>query len=136
VGDILVGSGQAVTFVRDTALSDVLSLEKIGRIGVKTSCEADLSFIPEREFQDISGTVASLRVDSVISLALRISREKSAKLIKSGLVEVNHSLCDSQKKTLVEGDKLSVRGYGKFIFKSVDGSTKKDRIHITVCKYI
>lgn len=137
VGDILVGTGKTSVFLRDSVVHDVIdNISKIGRTGVKSSVGFDETLVVEREFSEISGTVASLRLDSVISLALKISREKASALIRSGLAEVNHTMADSPKKLICEGDKFSVRGFGKFLFKSVNGATKKDRLHITVCKYI
>lgn len=137
VGDILVGEGRTAVFLKDTVAQEVLlSLHKIGRIGVKTEMGFDGKAVLKTEFKEITGTVASLRADSVISLALRLSREKASTLIKGGAAEINHLRVDSPKKVMETGDKFSVRGYGKFILRSIDGTSKKDRIHITVCKYI
>lgn len=137
VGDILVGEGSTAVFLKDTVAQDVLSsLHKIGRVGVKTETGFDINSAPKTEFREISGTVASLRADSVISLALRISREKASTLIIGGSAEINHLKTESPKKIMETGDKFSVRGYGKFLLRSIDGTSKKDRLHITVCKYI
>lgn len=43
---------------------------------------------------------------------------------------------NSPKILLEEGCTFSVRGYGKFKLLSVDGTTKKDRIHITLNKFV
>ena len=136
VGDILVGEGKTAVFVKDTVLNDVFGISKIGRVGVKTNEGFDVSLVKSPEFKEIIGTVASLRLDSVLSLALRISREKAAALIKSGAVEVSHVRTDRVGKQLEVGDNISARGYGKFLIKSVDGVSHKDRLHITICKYI
>ncbi|HCJ40339.1 MAG TPA: RNA-binding protein [Ruminococcus sp.] len=136
VGDILVGEGLTSVFVKDTAVRDVMSVSKIGRVGVKTV----EGFAPETlttpVFREITGTVASLRLDSVLSLALRISREKAAALIKGGTVEISHVRCIQTSKIVEVGEKISARGFGKFFVRSVDGMSHKDRLHITICKYI
>ncbi|MBR1863480.1 MAG: RNA-binding protein [Ruminococcus sp.] len=136
VGDILVGEGKSCIFVVDTVLADVLSVTRVGRTGVKSSEGFDPDLAVTESFKEITGTVASLRFDSILSLGLRISREKAAALIKSGSAEVGHMKADQPKRLLQEGDVFSVRGYGKFIFRSVNGKTGKDRIHITISKYI
>ncbi len=136
VGDILVGMGSASVFVKDTVLLDVLGVTKIGRVGVKADEGFDAQNIKEPEFREITGTVASLRLDSVVSLALRMSREKASALIKSGLAEVSHEKTDQPSRMVEVGNKISVRGHGKFLLKSVDGISHKDRMHITICKYI
>ena len=136
VGDILVNSGSASVFVKDTVVRDVLGITKIGRVGVKTEEGFDAQSVKEPEFREITGTVASLRLDSVLSLALRISREKASALIKGGTVEVSHEKTDQPSRTVEPGDKISAKGHGKFLLRSVDGVSHKDRIHITICKYI
>ena len=136
VGDILVGEGRTSVFVKDTALQDVRGVSKIGRVGVSIEDGFDTAAIKEPSFREITGTVASLRLDSVVSLALRLSREKAAVLIKGGSVEISHMHCEQISRTVEVGDKISVRGYGKFLIRSVDGISHKDRLHITICKYI
>lgn len=137
VGDILVGEGSAAVFLRNSVAEDVLfSLKKVGRTGVKTERGYDGSIAPEVKTVEICGTVASMRADCIFSLAAKLSREKAAQLIKNTGIEINHVLKNSPKATLDEGDVFSVRGYGKFVLGSVDGVTKKDRIHITLCKFV
>jgi len=136
VGDILVGDGRTSVFVKDTAARDVMSVSKIGRVGVKTEDGFDPATVIMPEFREITGTVASLRLDSVLSLALRISREKASALIKGGSVEISHVRTEQTSKQVEVGEKISARGYGKFLVKSVDGVSHKDRLHITICKYI
>ena len=123
VGDILVGEGTSV-------------LTKVGKAGVKLQEGYDGSIHIEQKIQEISGTVASMRADCILSLAARISREKSAQLIKNVGIEIDHMPKNSPKILLEEGCTFSVRGYGKFKLLSVDGTTKKDRIHITLNKFV
>lgn len=136
VGDILVGEGKAAVFVKDTVAGDVLSITKVGRVGVKASQGLDSTLVVRREFKEITGTVASLRFDCVVALAVRQSREKAAAAIKAGLAEIGHVKVLRPDKEVCVGDVFSVRGQGKFMLKSVDGKSAKDRSHITICKYI
>ena len=137
VGDILVSEGRSAAFLKNSIAEDVLqNIRKIGRTGVKVYEGYDESIVPKVNIQEISGTVASLRIDCILSLVLRISREKAAALIKNTGVDINYLTHDSPDFCIGDGDKFSVRGYGKFILISVNGTTKKDRLHITVGKYI
>lgn len=137
VGDILVGEGKSTAFLFDTVADDVLfGINKIGRVGVKTVEGFDSSIIPEEKFKEIEGTIASLRLDCVLSLALKISREKAANLIKKNGVVVNCQEQFSISYEMKENDKFSVKGFGKFLFSEINGVSKKDRIHITIKKYI
>ncbi len=136
LGDIIVSEGHSVVFVYDTVVGAVMPVEKVGRIGVKTAEGMNGIVIPEQRFSEIEGTVASLRLDSVLGLALRISREKAVGLIRSGSVSVNYTAAQGADRKLEEGDVFSVRGYGKFVLAEAGSVTKKDRIHIKVNKYI
>lgn len=136
VGDIIVSDGAAVVFVCDKVAPFVSGIEKIGRVGVKIREGFDLGEIPKQQYSEISGTVASMRFDCVLSLALRISREKAAELIRSGLAELDCVAVTAVDAAVSCGSVFSARGYGKFRIDTLGSVTKKDRIFITVKKYI
>lgn len=136
LGDIIIESGKAVAFVHDSVRDTLIfEISKIGSVGVKITEDKNPVIHVEKNFIEKIGTVSSLRLDSIVSMAVGVSREKSAMLIKGGNVSVMYSVEASASRQLSEGDIFSVRGYGKFIFHSVNGTTKKDRIPITVKKY-
>ncbi|MBR6967851.1 MAG: RNA-binding protein [Ruminococcus sp.] len=137
IGDIVVSEGLTQVFVTDVAARLICSsAARIGRTGVKIADDKPFELENAQEFQDISGTVASLRLDCVVGLAARLSREKAAVLIRTDRVEINHLPAASVSQELREGDILSVRGTGRFILSGINGSTKKGRIHINLRKYI
>ncbi|MBR6670388.1 MAG: RNA-binding protein [Ruminococcus sp.] len=136
IGDIIIAEGMAQVFADEIAAKHIMAeLCKIGRIGVSIYDDLPFELEPVQEYTEISGTVSSLRLDSVLSLSIRQSREKSAMLIKSSGVSLNFIQVYSVSKELKCGDVFSVRGYGKFILSDVTGISKKGRIHITVQKY-
>ena len=137
IGDIVTGEGTAQVFVTDT-VSGTISAEvsRIGKTGVKCTDEKPFCMEVQQNFQSICGTVASLRLDCIVSLATGKSRENSAKLIRSEKTAVNCFTETSVSHEVREGDVISVRGFGKFILKSIDGSTRKDRLRVTVLKHI
>ena len=137
IGDILVGEGLSVLFVTEPVAGVVLGeLLKVGSCGV--SCEQGLpDELPSaHQYRSVGGTVSSLRLDCVVALLTNLSREKASQLIRSGLVSKNAQTMDSISKEVAEGDKLSIRGYGKFLVGSVGTVTKKGRIHLECKKYI
>lgn len=137
VGDILVGEGRSSVCLTESAAHEVLTtISKIGRVGVKVSEGFDESIEVKENFTEISGSVASLRCDSVLSLAAKISREKSAELIRNVGIIINYIGCNSPGECMKQGDVFSVKGLGKFVLKSVNGETKKGRLHITVYRYV
>lgn len=137
VGDILCGSGKTVVFVVDTVAETVLQdLKKVGKIGVKVTEGADVLPQTKQDMITVEKTVASLRLDCIISAALGLSRERSATLIKNGLVTVEHLIRTAPDFEPPEGCTFSARGYGKFVFASANGVSKKNRIHITIKKFV
>ncbi len=137
LGDIVVGTGSTAAFVCDTVKPVLLSeITKIGSVGVKAFEDNNPDIQAVQAFTERNGTVSSLRLDSVLSLAAGISRGKAADVIKGGNVSVNYIVTESPAKEIGEGDVFSARGFGKFILSSINGKTQKDRFHITVKKYI
>lgn len=136
VGDIIVSEGKASVFVYKTVSPIVDEITKIGKIGVKASRGFEIKNIPVQQFEELCGTVASLRLDCLAGFALKTSREKASALIKIKGAEVNHMVVNAPDFPLSEGDDFSFRGFGKFRFESCGALTKKNRIHIILKKYI
>lgn len=136
IGDICVSDGITKIVVMDTVKPLILSeIRKIGSAGVRVSEDNSFDITVERDFTDISGTVASLRADAVLSTAVKTSREKITKLIKENGMEINGIKQYSPSANINAGDKFSMRGFGKFILAETGGISKKGRIRITIKKY-
>lgn len=138
VGDILISDGYAVVFVKSDVEKYILSqLTKIGSVGVDVSLWDGSASLPiDKKMLEVNITVASARLDSVVSAVYPLSRERSAAAIRQGLVFVNDISADSVSRTVKPGDKISVRGNGKFLVSDFFGTTKKGRLKLTVEKYI
>lgn len=138
VGDLLPFEGFAYVFCHEKIAAFVLSsLERVGRERVQ--CEAvpfEGLTLPERKFRLVEGTVASLRLDCVLSLALGESRAKVCEYIAGELVNINWETACSPSRTVCEGDVLSVRRFGRMELAEVGHETKKGRVHISVKRYI
>lgn len=133
IGDIIVNKGQAIVFVKsDIAPFIKQEVRKIGRVGVKIT-DYDLSdFTYEDDFDEMSFTISSLRLDVFVSALCKISRDKACKLIESELVTVNHQIQTSNSKTLCVSDVVTIRKYGKFVFAENNGFSKKGKIKVLV----
>ena len=135
-GDIIICDDVCYIILhRDIASFVASELVKVGRVGVKcTECALSDIILPEKSFTPISGTVASLRLDAVVSHFAGKGRSRAAELISAGFVFVNGILCEKNDMHLADGDTISVRGCGKATLE-VSGKSKKDRIFITLHKY-
>ncbi|MCY7801919.1 S4 domain-containing protein, partial [Bacillus haynesii] len=76
-------------------------------------------------------TVSSLRLDAICSSMSRQSRQKAQVLVKNGLVKVNWKVIEDPSYALAEGDMVSIRGFGRFRMKNIDGKTKKGKWRLT-----
>ncbi len=138
VGDIHVKSGICYLAVLKTIKSYLLdNLISAGRakLAISEVSESDVE-VSEPEFRIITDSLASLRLDSLVSAGFLLSREKAAALILSGKVILNYEPCLKPDKDVAEGDVVSSRGFGKFLFYNVKGATRKGRTAIEIKKYI
>lgn len=136
IGDIILKDEDAYAFVLKK-MSRYLTenLVTVRHTPVKASvCEESGDFL-KPDFEEISGTVSSIRLDSIVALCGRLSRTKASAYIEGEKVFINGQLVTSPSRTLKEGDILSVRGIGKFLFSQAGGQTKKGRTIVTLLKY-
>lgn len=137
VGDILTEPGRAVVFLREEVTGYLLGqVRKIGRVGVNAQQGAVQPLPQLHQFREIPGVVSSLRLDCVAAVCAQLSREKTAALIREGLVMLNYQTVTVPSQMVAGGDKLSIRGKGRFLLDSVGAATKKGRFHIVIQKYI
>lgn len=137
VGDILIGEGTAVAFVKAEMRELFLqNLSKIGKTGVSVS-EGFSHPLPQvKRLEAFTGIVASLRLDCVTACLLSCGREKAAETIRQGLVSVNHSEICSASHRLKPGDTVSIRKKGKFVLDNADKRTGKGRLKAEFRKYL
>lgn len=88
------------------------------------------------ELEEMSFTVASLRLDAVISDATRQGRNKVIDPIRAGQCRVNWKVETDPSVLLQEGDLISLKGYGRYKVLEIGGQSRKDRTHVVIGKYI
>lgn len=137
IGDLLVDASGAkilcLNRVKDFIRSELSQVRH-------TSVKVEEIIVPESiikpKIEIVHGTVSSLRLDAVISLAFHLSRSQSCSLIESGQVYINSRLNTSNGTVLKDGDRISVRHKGKFIFVDNQNKSKKNKCMIEIHKYI
>ncbi len=137
LGDILVEDQSALVFCHEK-MADFLiqELTMIRHTAVSVSYyEGDPGSI-QPEVEELTGTVASVRLDSLIALAFRTSRSQASPLIREGRVFVNGRLETSNGCHINDGELISVRGMGKFRFVRVLSTTKKGRELVQVQRFV
>ena len=137
-GDILVRENGADIFIVPD-IADFLLKEycQAGRTPVRTELvSAGEVIIPEMRFEIIRDTVSSVRLDSVVSTAFRLSRGNAAEAIRRGLVSVNHVECLKTDTKIEEGSALVLKGKGKAVLEEIGDESRKNRTWIRIKRYI
>lgn len=135
VGDIAVSEGNAVVFCLDAVAELVLGITKIGRTGVVAENGVTKPIVKSEPLK-IETTVSSMRLDCIVGACVNASRDKSASLIKSGLVSADFSVCLEVSSIVKENTVLSIRGYGRFRMSKIVGTTQKGRLRVVLEKFV
>lgn len=136
-GDIIVMDTEAVIFLCQEIADYVIgSLTRIRHTSVQCQRREiqDISYTPS--FTELKGTVPSVRLDTVMSVAFPMSRSKLTAYITAGKVFVNGKMITSNGYRLEDGNLISVRGLGRISYEGILSETKKGRYYISVRKYI
>ncbi len=137
IGDILIEEDKAFVFVDDDIADFInINLSRAGKTKVKTRIILPEEIRVNENSDEVKNiTVASLRIDAVLSGVFNLSRGKISELIKAKKVFLNQSLCESVSKQVLEGDTLTLRGFGRAELIQFIGKTKKDKFLISVRKF-
>lgn len=138
VGDICTGKGCCDFFVSAEIAPYILqNFSSAGRTRLHlTQVPLNQAAVQEPEVKELRDTLASLRLDSVISAGFRIGRSQAAQFISAGKAAIDGLPCEKPDKTVTEGAKISVRGLGKIKLQTVGGQTKKGRISVIIHRYM
>ena len=137
LGDILVDEGGAYIFCTQEMsgyITDNLLRVKHTSVRCRITSAAELKLSPRLEEKKVN--VASERIDVVIAAVYKLSRQKASQLVDAEQVYINGITVSSAGKQMKEGDRVSVRGFGKFIYDGIDGSSRKGRLYVRIQRYI
>ncbi len=136
VGDILMEGKSAYVFCTEKIAPYIMeSLEKIKHTNVKCILADASKELPVKEPERVCFTVASERADGMIAKVFRLSRNQSLELFKGKKVYVNGRLNENNSYILKNGDIVSVRGHGRFIYYGAGHETKKGKWSVSAGIY-
>ncbi len=136
LGDIFIAEGCGYLFCLDTIAPYIAdNLTQVKR--TTTVCRVvEEPPLPEAKIEQQRVNVASERLDAIISAVWKMSRGDSAKLIRAQRVFVNSRLCESTSSQLSDGDTVSARGFGKFIYRGMEKETRKGRLFVIIDRLV
>lgn len=136
VGDIRTDQMRGYVFAMKEVsqlICDELCRIKHTTVKCKEVPASECDIIPS--YTELEGTVSSERLDAVLALVYKLSRSKAQELVESESVFVDGKTAYSAGYDLKVGARVSVRGYGKFIYDGVQKSTRKGRLFVKIKKY-
>lgn len=137
IGDIFIKDNSAFVYcLNDISFYIADNLTGVRHTTVKCKLYENKAPDIAPEFKTVTGTIANIRLDSLISTAFGVSRSSMISYIESGKVFVNGKLITSNGYSVNEGDIVSVRGKGRFIYNGTSATTKKGRNIVSVSLYI
>jgi|GEM_PF-19894 len=96
--------------------------------------EAPVDIAPQ--FESLRLNVASERIDSLVARICNISRAKAQQMFSQHLISLDGRILENESALLKEGAVISIRGYGKYIFRGTEHETKKGRLMVLVDRYV
>ena len=139
VGDILVEkSGADIIVKKEIAEYIYQNLSYLTRFKSSEISVEDIDKLKNTEVSkvEISSIVKSLRLDNIVSVLARTSRNKALDILKQERVFLNHKLETKASKQVDIGDVITIRGKGRFEFREIAGNTRSGRYVIKIDKYV
>ena len=137
LGDIVRQGDGAILFAAESVAAFIcLNLERIGRSSARAETVTDFRLERSGRWEERVGTVSSMRLDCIAALLMNKSRGMAAEAIEAGLVRINGLECLSVSRQVDPEDRITIRGYGRFLLDGGEKRTKKDRILLTVRKQV
>ena len=136
-GDILTDDAGAYVMVMKELAGYVIRELASVKHTVVTCKEVPMgTFHAEPVLETVEGSVASERLDAVLAMVWHVSRGSARALVEQEKVIVDGRIVTGSGYDLKMGERVSVRGFGKFRYEGPVASTRKGRLMVRVSKYV
>ncbi|TLS35259.1 RNA-binding protein [Pseudalkalibacillus caeni] len=131
-GDIVLAKEEVQMVVAREIVDYVrLNLTSIGKATVSLDeIPFSKAIKAEKDWTEETGTVSSMRLDTVLAEIYNLSRSKASTYIQGEMAKVNWKIASQPSFEIEEQDILSLRGYGRSKIISIEGKTKKEKWRI------
>lgn len=137
-GDILITKFGAdiiaLSEISEVLANDLKKLTRFKKSEISVENIKDLTYV-ETEFENVNIIVSSIRLDNFVSELSKCSRGNASDIIKEGRVFINSINEIKDSKKINEGDLITIRGKGMFIFDGIEKETKSGRYLVNMRKY-
>lgn len=137
LGDIVIIDNVGYIFAKEDMAQYIAdSLTKVKRTDVKASVIDSLPegqlYRTERRQVQANGE----RLDAIIAKVFSLSRDDAQSLFKKRLVFADGREIESTSYIPKAGEKISVRGHGRFIYLGMQSHTRKGKMNIAIEIYV
>ena len=130
LGDIIVDGKHAFLFCAEKMAPYIIeNLDKVRHTSVKCRIAEKVPESTVTRLERRTVQVGAARADSIIAKVYNLSRSESVDLFRAKKVFVNSRLNENNGGQLKPGDKVSVRGFGRFRFVEIAGETRKGKLN-------
>lgn len=137
LGDIIIIEKTAFLFCTEKMASYILdNLDQVRHTHVRCKIAEHVPESTITKLERKNCLVSSARADSVIAKLYNMSRSQGVELFRAKKVFINGRLNENNSGMLKPGDRVSVRGYGKFIYQGTAYETKKGKLSVEVDVYM
>lgn len=137
LGDIIVRDNEAFVFCLDEMAQFIAeNLDRVKHTSVRCKATMDIPNVWENNIKEQNINVASVRLDAVVGEVYKMSRSKAQEIIRLKKVFVDGHVCENNSRVLKEGEVISVRGSGKFIYAGLNYISKKGRSNVCVRVFV
>lgn len=136
LGDIVIIDNVGYIFaLEDIAAYVADNLAKVKHTDMKATITDTLPdgelYRTERRSVQLSGE----RLDAAVAKIFSLSREDAQSLFKRRMIFADGRLIESSSYTPKVGEKISVRGHGRFIYLGVTSLSKKGKLNVSIDVY-
>jgi len=136
IGDLLVFENACYVPVHEDIESFIIyNIDKIAKVVCSVEVIDNIEFLPEFTFEEEIILVSSLRIDGVVSKITNISRAKAVAMIEQGQVLINYIKIKDKSYELKGEERITIRGFGKFIIGNSIGNSKSGKMKMIIKKY-
>ena len=137
LGDIFITDKIGYAFCQEKVADYMLAnVDKVRHTTVKCRRLAEAPETVKPTLKQENLIVSSERLDGIIAKLFHLSRSQSLLLFREKKVFVNGRCMENNSGVCKADDIVSVRGYGKFVYRGLVHETKKGNLSITLERYV
>jgi len=137
LGDIIVYENVGFVFAVEHIVPYICeNLKRIRHTDVSAELAESLPENAGKNLEEKQVVVASPRLDALIAAVWNLSRAEAKALAEQEKVTIRGKVVSDPAREILAGERVSVRGHGRFLFDGKQGETKSGRSRVNIKLYV